>query len=724
MRFSTPEKCVCEAWIMMNGPGSEYTMASVVPRPMNHPTDLSDVMDRQKPTFDRDEMTGVADVTQQAMELEGFLEMRDGTGKWTRVQCRLKESSLVVNCIESETHPTPDVIDLTGCEVTELIDQFQGKRFVLRLEHQTAPPVLISLDSREDLALWKQNILASLNRARRVHAEPMPITSTAQWRSAGKAPPIEELHPQTSTSSAQSIKQKLLAEMLRQREELERMQTARAEMKAGQPQHPDALVLDEERIVALTRLRQRRMSTQIKLQAIQRQIESVHCLSPREKKSMFLPLGRKRAPDLLLQTQHAKEGEELVQQDSRAALEAQVKSLSSQLHDLDENISSHEGSGLASPRDEASSQVFLRKHSPVYGQEILRHSLDPSCLSSSRDASIRDSVVLEDDHEDEVNVGRHLVGYDLGEDGPAGGALRTSGVAAKKESRGKETASSTSRSASGFKSSVQKLAHRTFSRATNWNWATKKTSSFSSTASAVASPGAAKDGVHSDNNNTIASLKQDRLYGEISTSFTTPDVIDMTTRGNDKLAMSSIRPEHRQRVSRDDSDIRTIPGSLDGDSVDGKSQDIAHKVHRTPKERILSKMVQSSSLSGINQFDARLQNFSSSSPDLASDGSHPHLHPVSGPQDIEYREHSGLRSSNMPQQTWRPSSLTLTASTSHDYRASPTATPPGGAANFTPSPRGSEGKVMTPRREVNPDALAQIEAFEELSLRYLGAAAK
>ncbi|RUS73932.1 hypothetical protein EGW08_018304, partial [Elysia chlorotica] len=421
--------------------------------------------------------------------------------------------------------------------------------------------------------------------------------------------------------------------------------------------------------------------------------------------------------------------------EGEGGLEAQVKSLSSQLHYLDENISCHESGSLTSPRDlESNHQVPMRKHHLAHAQDILRHSLNPSCLSSGLDGSLRDSVFLEEDQDDDDSIERRLGSPDCSEDysvtgtGTSRTVIGSSGESGKKENRTKDSpVPGTSKNSSGFKFSVQKLAHRTFSKATNWNWASKKASSSStSTTSSVSSPRVIKDGYYNDNNNTIGSFKEDtRMSREIATCFPAPDVIDMTTRAEMRLNMAAVNSELIRQSSLDDSAIRNIPENFQDSCAEGESHArIYHQPHRNPKEKILSKMASSSSMSGIGRFEGRLQNFSSSSPDLARDTSYPHSYHDSGSQYGETRDHSWSKSNQSLQQTWRPSSLALPTSASYGHLGSTTVTSPGGAATFEPSPRGSEGKALTPRREVNPDALAQIEAFEELSLRYLGATAK
>lgn len=698
-------------------------------------------MDPKKATEGGDDEMDFEDDTEHSIELESSLEKQDEHGKWKRVTCSLKEPRhLVFSTEEEEDHSLTEVADLTGYDVTQMIDQFQGKRFVLKLDHLTAPSILLSLDSRDDLALWRHAILTSLKTYGQTHKQATATLLSKQQGGRVNAS-ADKTNLQTSSSSAQSIKQKLLAEMLRQREELQRMQAIRAEMKAGgHPIYCDPLVLDEDRIIALTRLRQRRMSTQIKLQTIQRQMESASIQSPRDKKSTFLPLGRKRTPDLLLQSQHAKDESDRDLEDSRTALEAQVKHLSSRLHDLDEDISNHEANAALSPRDEVSS--LLRKHSPkTSSQDVLRHSLDPSCLPAGLEASLRDSVFLEDDNEEDLTSFGRVERYDSADAKLSVGTPRISGVDAK--NRGKDAAVSNSKgSTGGFKSSVQKLAHRTFSKATNWNWATKKAPPASSISSSVSSPRLVKDGLHNNNNNTILNIKEGQKHSEMTTSFSaaslsdnTPDVVDMTSRASQNVyAMKGDHMAYRPRKSFDDSDINIVSGPLYTvkgiDSVEGRSRArTAYQVntnvgYRTPKERILSKMANSTSVSGISRFEGRLQNFSSSSPDLALDDPHLHLHYASSSKDKENRGESDLKGSIDSQQTWRPNSLVLPSSTARVSCTSPLVTRAGSATSSTPSPRGSEGKTVTPRREVNPDALAQIEAFEELSLRYLGAVTK
>ncbi|GFS16823.1 hypothetical protein ElyMa_001482400, partial [Elysia marginata] len=123
-----------------DGPTSEYSLGPTLPRPTNEKIDVSDVIDRVKYVDDDgEEMDTDGDDTEPSIELEGSLERQDTLGRWSRVMCSLKAPCLMVFTpeVEEHHHPfTPQVIDVTGYDVTELIDKFQGKRFVLRLDHK------------------------------------------------------------------------------------------------------------------------------------------------------------------------------------------------------------------------------------------------------------------------------------------------------------------------------------------------------------------------------------------------------------------------------------------------------------------------------------------------------------------------------------------------------------------------------------------------------------
>ena len=387
----------------------------------------------------------------------------------------------------------------------------------------------------------------------------------------------------------------------------------------------------------------------------------------------------------------------------------QVRSLSSRLHDLDEDISSHVAGN--SREDSTHSVVSLRnKHSLAAHEDVLRHSLDPSCLTSGGshggDGGLRDSVFMEDDHSDVlggVNPTHHQRYHDSVE-------VEGGGKSSRKDNRGREGKDATARSTSGgFKSSVQKLAHRTFSRA-GWNWAGKKAAPTSP--ASVSSPCAVKDGFFNNNNNTITSIKsaedEEDFYRDMTSprlSESTPDVIDMTR------PVASHAEENRHQTSRDDLDIQVKSDTLHtyqcGHSNDVKDDSksphqaiIVNKGHRTPKDRIISTMVSSSSLSGVSRFDGRLQNFSSSSPDLARNDSQQHSHLISASDTAQGWGQPRLKGTGHVTQSWRPSNLTL----------STFSRPCGQSSNtITSSHAVSETKVVTPRREVNPDALAQIE---------------
>ncbi|GFO05759.1 hypothetical protein PoB_003226400 [Plakobranchus ocellatus] len=716
-----------------NGPLLDHPAEAFVEIPTNASLDMNAVSNRLKQKMadgaeDVDKEEGRMSDQGRNTSIQGALEMRYGEGPWKRVWCWLKNSRLYFSSAPEGDGDLNEVTEITGYDVTELIDKIPGKRFVLRLDHKNLPLVLLSLDSRDELADWKLGISANVKSILNETSQEENDHSAGQNWTGIRDAETQETFPQAGPNASQSVKQKLLAEMLRQRLELERMQAIRAEMRANQQVPGEPLAMDEDRIVALTRLRQRRMSTQIKLQAIQRQMEFAQGLSPRDRKSTFLPLGKKRTPDLLLPTPLSKDGDRSEQEESRTVLEAQVKSLSSRLHDLDENISTHEA--ISSPRDDPSSNVWLRKRPQssalaVTNYELLRHSLDPSILSSAtaaQDASVRNSLFAEDDDDlDQAGVKRQTSqgsGGDISQEDAGDRAL-------KKSSKDKE---SLPKSPSSFKSSVQKLAHRTFTKATNWNWPSKKQSAASSSTNAASSPPGSRDILYNnDNNNTIANTKEECLYRQLPSSFSsgqlsesTPDVIDMITRNNDQLAVNANSSRNRNSES-----LHLNTAAISSKGFDIPRSKILSKTlpHSTafkgqlmsPSQRVIAKM--STSPSNADHFSRRLQGLSFSSPNLAPDDSRdtPGNSVVRTSQDAEFPI------SPWPSAQNRPSSLGISNSSPRDLAIRSPRSP--AASTKSPRPRTSRTPV-TPRREVNPAALAQIEAFEEMSLKYLGAAAK
>ncbi|XP_012943095.1 uncharacterized protein LOC101857362 [Aplysia californica] len=599
--------------------------------------------------------------------MEGFVEKRGVSEHWNRYWCVLRDVCLYSYLKPHDQVPS-DVTELRGYTAAQLIDKIQGKRFVLSLEHTNYIPVFLSLDSREELSAWHDSIQMTLTQ---FHEGPEDVFAEPGATVGGDKA--------CGRPAVQSVKQKLLAEMLRQKLELEKIQAARNGLKAESAQrlenraaassaapglsssssssspssssHPRPastlwssvaaaarsghVASEDDRVCTLTRLRQRRMSTQIKINAIQREMDASTSHS-KERKNVF-QRNRKR-PDLV---QGHTESE-----CRRPELEEQVKSLSSRLQELDTRITSH---GAAGPRDAEMSDLMASQHT-TWG----------------------------------VTAG-----------GGGGGRGGGGGVGKSWSEEGHDCDSDRDRDSdkekgggksSSLKFSVQKFAHRTFAKA-NWNWYKK-------------SAGQSEDQDSNNSTNSSSSSRTKVLFAH-SKSEPPPDVIDMTSNNNNnqsnrKLVHSSI----------DTSDIYAPPDSFKTD-YSALSLTLPNPkksgTARTPKERILSKISSSHSFTHLERFSSRLKS-SSSSPSLDKLASEP---------DKDKTDDLSLA---------RVDGLALGAGLSNgdlvESRVSGTCSAPSSARGGAKSPR-SSGLLSSPRREVNPNALAEIQAFEELSLKFL-----
>ena len=205
----------------------------------------------------------------------GCLERRLVNGEWIRYWYALKDGTLFSFLTEDDT-TTVDIQDLHGYKVSPLIDKFRGKRFAIKLSHEEVSSTYISAQSREDMDAWVEKL-----------------------QSATGQPPSEHSRTDSNTDNqndnyqekCQSVKQKLLQEMLRQKRELELKQATR-QKKQQKPSGDTSggYVQDDQLISDVIRLRQRRMSAQIKMDTIQKQMQP----QPTGRK---FPFGKKKKVD-------------------------------------------------------------------------------------------------------------------------------------------------------------------------------------------------------------------------------------------------------------------------------------------------------------------------------------------------------------------------------------------------------------------------------------------
>lgn len=529
-------------------------------------------------------------------KMQGFVERRGFDDKWSRFWCVLREACLFFY-LRPDDRASTDVTDLRGYEVTQLIDSFPGKRFILRLDHKDYITVIVSLDSRDDMTSWYQAMKAAVGSL-----DDRPSFSL-QMSDVIRPSGCDAQHP---SPSAQTVKEKLLAEMLRQKEELEKIQAARLSLKNQDPQTHGSPHMDTaDQICALTRLKQRRMSTQIKLDTIKKHMGDNAAI--KEKKTVF-QIGRKK-PDLV----------PLEVQGKRNDLEEQVKSLSSRLEALDTCITSHGSTGAR--KTDSTDKSILKKGSLHYASD----------LSLSHAAQL-------------VNESRKENFY--GSNGDISPRLKD-----------KDMSRSTS-----LKSSVQKLAYRTFGRA-NWHWNRKSTS-----------PTDDKE-----------ETRVDPPPGSPSNylSEITPDVIDMTNNNNQVNGKLSLMVDGK--------DIRAPPDCFKTEYTFLSSTVPKHRGNVsmiTSKDYTMSMTALSSSSTHLDRFNKRLIP-SSSFPSLAESNI-----TETGPTQAHHFF-------TVQKKRSQPMSNAV-----HDHVDSS-------------SKPVSKNRSASLRREVTPRTLAQIEAFEELSNKFL-----
>ncbi|KAK7494164.1 hypothetical protein BaRGS_00014637 [Batillaria attramentaria] len=207
--------------------------------------------------------------------MHGYLHRKTFNDQWPSPACA--DGGQPDGCLYCYLTPddrvTVDVTDLDGYSVTSLEDKFPGQRFVIHLDHEDYISVYLSASSREELEEWHQALTSAIQVTPRTnghdHQEEDPGAAGAR---GGRVTEERVL----------SVKQKLLAEVLRQKQELEKKQATRLANKkqlslddseVGSPPATPPTPTGEQ-ICTLTRLRQRRMSTQIKMDTLQRQIQT------------------------------------------------------------------------------------------------------------------------------------------------------------------------------------------------------------------------------------------------------------------------------------------------------------------------------------------------------------------------------------------------------------------------------------------------------------------
>ncbi|KAH3828460.1 hypothetical protein DPMN_130433 [Dreissena polymorpha] len=250
--------------------------------------------------------------------LAGYVERKGVSMQWMRYWFVLHEGTLFCY-LTSTDDVTVDVLNLNGYSVTSLVDKFRGKRFVLQLSHEHFTPLQLSLETREEMEEWE----ACLGEATKQPSSRVPVGGPDS--PTGACADCEGVREDEVDERRKQVKQKLLEEVLRQKYELERKQAERLRKQGrGAPESPDRastpdMLTDDQRTSDVTRLRQRRMSTQLKVDTLSKQIEK-----PSSAKRSIFSFGKTKKLD---------------ENKNNVFLQDQLKELNEKLHKIDTDLS-------------------------------------------------------------------------------------------------------------------------------------------------------------------------------------------------------------------------------------------------------------------------------------------------------------------------------------------------------------------------------------------------
>lgn len=417
----------------------------------------------------------------------------------------------------------------------------------------------------------------------------------------------------------------------------------------------------------------------------------------KDRPSSMFQLGRKR-PDLIQSHDH--------DQNRQSDLQEQVKNLTSELDALDSHLSSQ---SMITPRDFADSLRLSSEKGYERGLSTTE-SFDGSMFNYSM--SNNSSAVNGGDSNLHVD---HVEGFS-----------NTLDKSKERENKHKHKEKDVNRSNS-FKSTVQRFAHRTFAKA-NWRKAKKSVT------------------VNLKGVNNLQEGDGDSIDSGNGLKFSEkpPDVIDITA--NDSLlSKSRDNGSINQHILAPPDSFRT-----DQTAVAGEVEMRKPKTTKVPKGRVISKMTPTHSFSTWEKFNARLKS-STSSPSLSIDAINqqaaarrrcatPHLDSNGLESSVEtstsqnsystdllkhtlnelentnsrYRHHlssnnNGNNKSNHHHHIF--STLTKTENRSETFThgflsARKERNVPGSQQNIRHS---WTGRLTSPRRQVNPNALAEIQ---------------
>ncbi|XP_033763870.1 uncharacterized protein LOC117345042 isoform X2 [Pecten maximus] len=291
----------------------------------------------------------------------GYMERKNISEQWLRYWFVLKGSSLFCYLTPDDSI-TVDLLDVRGYRGECLVDRFRGKRFVLHLTHEEYVSVHLSVDSRDDMEEWRVAIQDAAGDSPSRQAETSETVV---------------VDPQTDGATYEdkcvSVKKKLLNEMLRQKHELERKQAARQRRSRGVESSNKDLSSVEKQITYATHIRQRRLSTQIKMETITKQLQSQ---STSNKRFPFSFGGKKKNNNQEhLKGQLEELNNKLQQIDLDLTSHINKTTSNSDLLDMNQNRKSN-GNGVHEPESRVSDDVTSGARLPTGNSNITKDDTD------------------------------------------------------------------------------------------------------------------------------------------------------------------------------------------------------------------------------------------------------------------------------------------------------------------------------------------------------------
>ncbi|XP_064611728.1 uncharacterized protein LOC135475724 [Liolophura sinensis] len=290
----------------------------------------------------------------------GYLERRHQDGAWVKYWYCLKSGWLYCYLTPAD-FVTVDAINLDNFSVTCHHERFQAKSFVLELHHKRYFPIFLAADSESAMAEWSMNIGEGISTPERSHLPGGTPPTRDQMRTTvlsddSSVPEdnvdiTEDLACDTThdtdtssqlvrtaeeTSVVSDARQHLLQQVLKLKHDLEQKQSETRRKRASLmhvsqsvPKNLDKKVQEEQLVQEITSLRQRRLSTQLKVDTLQRQME-LRTVNTSRKKPLFRFVGRQKPPT------------EANSNNNSPFMEEQVKELTSRLQVIDQDLTYRE----------------------------------------------------------------------------------------------------------------------------------------------------------------------------------------------------------------------------------------------------------------------------------------------------------------------------------------------------------------------------------------------